>query len=157
MSKVKIRNIIDRAVILSDSNIRFRREIRPNQVITMDSEKLDEAMSSIGVMNLFKRGFLRIEGEEEVKAELEIFEDLGIDMEQNSHFLSKEELIKLMSTGTDFALKQAIENDPESRYPVIVAAALEADGLTMGKIDIIKKITGRDIIKLRSQKQEFEK
>ena len=71
MSKVKIRNIIDRTVILSDSNIRFRREIRPNQVITMDSEKLDEAMSSIGVMNLFKRGFLRIEGEEEVKAELE--------------------------------------------------------------------------------------
>ena len=157
MSKVKVRNIIDRVVILSDSNIRFRREIRPNQVITMDSEKLDEAMSSIGVMNLFKRGYLRLEGEDEAKAELDIFEDLGIDMEQNSQFLSKEELIKLMTTGTDFALKQAIENDPESRYPVIVAAALEADGLTMGKIELIKKITGLDIIKFRSQKQEFEK
>ena len=98
MSKVKIRNIIDRTVILSDSNIRFRREIRPNQVITMDSEKLDEAMSSIGVMNLFKRGFLRIEGEEEVKAELEIFEDLGIDMEQNSHFYSKLHVLTILAS-----------------------------------------------------------
>ena len=157
MSKVKIRNVIDRTVILSDSNIRFRREIKPNQVVTMDSEKLDEAMSSIGVMNLFKRGYLRVEASEEAKEELEIFEDLGIDMEQNGNFLSKEELIHLMRTGTDYEFKKAIENDPETRFDTIIAAALEADGLTFGKMDIIKKITGQDVIKLRSQKQEFDK
>ena len=44
MSKVKVRNLLGHDVIISVPEMRFRREIHPNQVVTIDSEKLDEAI-----------------------------------------------------------------------------------------------------------------
>lgn len=156
MGKVKIKNIINRAIVFSEPDLRIRKKILPNQITTIDSEKLDEAMGYTGISNLFRKGYLRIEGpvEEEIQNTLN---DFGISLEDNQKLHSKEEIIKIMSTGTDYELKKLLESEPEGRHSVILDAALEATGITGSKMDLIEKYTGKNVYKLKATKKEFEK
>ena len=86
MSKVKVRNLLGHDVIISVPEMRFRREIHPNQVVTIDSEKLDEAMSYTGVENLFRYGYLRIDSDIE-DIGTEAFEELTLRKIANSFLL----------------------------------------------------------------------
>ncbi len=155
MGKIKVKNLLNHDVIISVPDMRFRREIHPNQAVSIDSEKLDEAMSYEGVANLFRKGYLRIDSEPE-DVDIEVFEDLGIDLEANHSLLSVEELVKIMQEGTDQELKEILESTESSRKQVVIAAALKADGLTYSKMNMINKYTGENIIALRKKQQDLE-
>lgn len=154
MSKVKVKNLLNHDVVISVPEMRFRREIRPNQVVTIDSEKLDEAMSYVGVENLFRYGYLRVDSDIE-DIGTEVFEDLGIDLEENHNLVSVEELVKIIENGTDAELREILDTSPKERDEVIIAAALKVDGLTYSKMNMINKHTGKNIINLRKQQQDL--
>lgn len=154
MSKVKIKNLLGHDVVISVPEMRFRREIHPNQIVTIDSEKLDEAMSYTGVENLFRYGYLRVDSDIE-DIGTEAFEDLGIDLEENHKLVSVDELVKILEEGTDAELQEILDTSTEERNQVIIAAALKADGLTYSKMKMIDKHTGENIINLRKKQQDL--
>ena len=154
MSKIKLRNLLNHDLIISVPEMRLRREMRPNQAITIDSEKLDEAMSYNGVANLFRYGYVRIETDAE-DIDTDVFEDLGIDLEENKKLYSMNELKELMEKGTDVELEEVLKDTSEERKQIVLAAALATDGLTFAKMNMISEYTGENIIALRKRKQDL--
>src|SRR5574344_16930 len=107
MGKIKIRNIIEHSIVISEPDIRLRREILPNQTILIDEELLDEALNFIGIANMFRRGYLRIENDLSESCS-DTFDNLGISVDENKDFLSLDELKEVMENGSNLDLKKAI-------------------------------------------------
>lgn len=156
MGKIKIRNIIDHSIVISEPDIRLRREILPNQTILIEEELLDEAMNFIGIANMFRRGYLRIENDLSESCS-DTFDNLGISVDENKDFLSLDELKEVMENGSNLDLKKAIEKNTQERMSTIMAAAIASNGLSGSKIDLIEKYTGQNVLKLKDEQRQLSK
>lgn len=153
MSKIKIRNTINHSVILSVEDLRLRREILPNQTINIDSDKFEEAMTYPGVKNLFKYGYLRVEGaSEEV---VDAMEDAGLNDEEIQGFLSMDELVKLFEEGSVEEVKNVLAGCPQERHNSILEAMDQTKNLEFSKVKAVRDLLGLDYIKYKNQKDDL--
>ena len=154
MSKMKIRNVINHPVILVVEDLRLRREILPNQTINIDSDKFEEAMTYNGVKNLFRRGYLRVEGaDEEVR---EAMEDAGLSDEEINGYLSMEELTKVFEEGSVEDVKEALKDCPPERFNFVLDTMDKVKNLEFAKVKVVKDLLGINYVEYKSKKDKLE-
>ena len=149
--KISIKNIANMRIGLTVPDIRLNRVIEPGKTISIDEEILDEAMGFHGVEQLFAQQLLVITDEAARKS----LEHTGVKVDlEPEETMDKDEIIKLLETGTDLEVKKLLEKSSKARKDMIATLAIrEAKDISYSKAGLIKDATGTDVFKAR---QEFE-
>ncbi len=150
-NKVGIKNISNRNVGLTVKDLRLHRVILPKQTIYLTKEVLEEALTYPGVQYLFDNKYLAL-NDVNFGMEQGILTDEDVDKVNDvlvqKNVQDKEEIKRIVNFGTDFELKKLLADETEARKQVIADIAANCEGLTMSKIDIIKRLTGIDLNKI---------
>ena len=150
--KVTIKNIANMRIGLTVPDIRLNRVIEPGKSIALDEEMLEEALGFHGVEQLFNQQLLVLV-EEAARKELE-HTGIKVDLAPEETF-DKEEIIKVLETGTDLELKKLLDKASKARKDMVATLAIrEAKDISYSKAGLIKAATGTDVFTAR---QEFEK
>lgn len=150
-NKVGIKNISNRNVGLTVKDLRLHRVILPKQTIYLTKEVLEEALTYPGVQYLFDNKYLAL-NDVDFGMEQGILTDEDVDKVNDvlvqKNVQDEEEIKRIVNFGTDFELKKLLADETEARKQVIADIAANCEGLTMSKIDIIKRLTGIDLNKI---------
>ena len=150
-NKVGIKNISNRNVGLTVKDLRLHRVILPKQTIYLTKEVLEEALTYPGVQYLFDNKYLAL-NDINFGMEQGILTDEDVDKVDDvlvqKNVQDEEEIKRVVNFGTDFELKKLLADETEARKQVIADIAASCEGLTMSKIDIIKRLTGIDLNKI---------
>lgn len=145
---ITIKNISNREVGIVVPEIRLSRFIKSGMSIKMPSDLLEEALSYPGVAELFNDQYLISEEDEKME---EIGAGYVTIPQSKEEKMTEKEIIELIDGGTDLDLDKLLKKSSEYRYDTIVSAALKSQNLTFSKANLIKKVTGKDVIEMKKQ------
>lgn len=142
--RVKITSKIKGVVIISDPNIPFRREwSKKGQIQSIPMDILQDLIYQEGVHELFAQGVLYIDSQED-RVELGL-ETAGI-VPDVQMYTENQMLGALIGTPAD--IEKMIKKLPKAQIEEFVELAVDKEITDMAKVDVIKKYTGKDVIKL---------
>lgn len=142
--RVKITSKIKGIVIIADPNIPFRREwSKKGQVQSIPMDILQDLIYQEGVNELFSQGVLYIDDQED-RIELGL-ETAGIV--PNVQMYTENQMLGAL-VGTPADIEKMIKKLPKAQVEEFIELAVDKEITDMAKVDVIKKLTGRDIIKL---------
>ena len=144
--KVKVVNLISSRVNISvpESNVRLVWE-RKGAIRTLPFDKLEELMYNPGVEALFSQGVLGIE-DMEVKKEIGL-EPEDADEPQNIKILTDAEMKRYLTVLPANELQTKIKSLKREQIEALVDFAIENEYSDYSRCEVIKKLTGRDIIR----------
>ena len=143
-NRVQVRSAVNGTVVLSNTDLRFRREwSKKGQVNTIPLEILQDMIYEDGTLSLFKDGMLEIP-DQETRIELGL-EERGVEPEK--HSLTNNQMLGALY-GTPADIAKAINTLPNAQIDDFVSLAVEKEVTDMAKVDIIKKMTGKDVLAL---------
>lgn len=143
--KVKVINLVNGRVgiRLPDLKLNIRWD-RKGQSRMVDLETLQEAMFDYGTEYMFKQGMLGIE-DMDVKIALGL-EPEGATEPQNIKTLNDATMKRMMTVMPAFEFKDEIKEYPKEQILNLVDYAVEHEYSDINKCDILKEMTGIDII-----------
>lgn len=144
-NKVKVKSLVKGriGIYLPDLKINMRWD-RKGQTRQFDFDTLQEALFDPGTEYMFKEGMLGIEDMEQKIA-------LGLEPEgatepQFIKTLDDAAMKRMMTVMPDFEFKEEIKTVPREQVLNLVDYAIEHEYSDIKKCDILKEITGIDVI-----------
>ena len=154
--KVKVVNLVSSRVNINIPDVRLNRIWeKKGAVKTIPFDQLEEAMYNPGVESLFTEGILGIE-------DLEIKKKLGLEPEDvtepvNIIVLNDQQRKRYLTVMPFAEFKDKIKELPVEQVREMAQFAIDNDIADFDKAEIIKKITGIDIIgSIQTKKQNEE-
>lgn len=143
--KVKVKSLVNgkMRIFLPDLRLNVRWE-RKGQTRQIDFDTLQEALFDYGTEYLFKQGMLGIE-DMETKIALGL-EPEGATEPQLIKILSEEQMKRMMTVMPVFEFKEEIKTVPREQVLNLVDYAVEHEYSDINKCDVLKEMTGIDII-----------
>ncbi len=143
--KVKVTSLVNGmiGVKLPDLKLNLNWD-RKGQVRLVDFDVLQEAMFDYGTEYMFKQGMLGID-DMEVKIALGL-EPEGATEPQLIKTLNEDQMKRMMTAMPVFEFKEEIKTYPREQILNLVDYAVEHEYSDIKKCDILKEITGIDII-----------
>lgn len=143
-NRVQVKSAINGTIVLSNMDLRFRREWnKKGQINSIPFEILQDMIYEDGTMSLFKDGILEIP-DQEIRIELGL-EERGVTPEK--HSLTDNQMLGALY-GSPADIAKAINTLPSAQIDDFVNLAVEKEVTDMAKVDIIKKMTGKDVLAL---------
>lgn len=143
--KVKVKSLVNGRLGIKLPDLRLNvRWDRKGQTRMIDFEALQEAMFDYGTEYMFKQGMLGIE-DMETKIALGL-EPEGATEPQLIKVLNDEQMKRMMTVMPIFEFKNEIETIPKEQILNLVDFAIQNEYSDIKKCDILKEITGIDII-----------
>ena len=143
--KIKVVNLVSARVNIDLPDVRLKRIWeRKGAVKTISFDQLEEAMYHPGVEALFREGTLGIE-------DLEVKKRLGLEPEDatepvNIIILDDAQRKRYLTVMPLHEFKEKIQELPREQISELAYYAIENEYVDFDKDEIIKKITGLDII-----------
>ena len=143
--KVKVKSLVNGrlGIKLPDLRLNVRWE-RKGQTRLIDFDTLQEAMFDYGTEYMFKQGMLGIE-DMETKIALGL-EPEGATEPQLIKVLSEEQMKRMMTVMPTFEFREEIKTVPREQVLNLVDYAVEHEYSDINKCDVLKEITGIDVI-----------
>lgn len=143
--KVKVKSLVNGRLGIKLPDLRLNvRWDRKGQTRMIDFETLQEAMFDYGTEYMFKQGMLGIE-DMETKIALGL-EPEGATEPQLIKVLNDEQMKRMMTVMPIFEFKKEIETIPKEQILNLVDFAIQNEYSDIKKCDVLKGITGIDII-----------
>lgn len=141
---ILVKSHVNYMVIASDPMSHFKREwAKKNATYPIPFSVLQELMYDSGFEYFIKQGILSIEDEEARVA-------LGLQApgEANpSQMLTEEQIKRYLTIAPLAEFKEKVPSFPKAQVDEMVAYAIEHDLMDVNKDEILKKLTGKDIIR----------
>ena len=154
--KVKIKNTTNGRIGINIPDLKLSRIWEKKNVIKyIDFDDLEQALYDSGVEYMIRQGMLEIE-DMEVKIALGLEEE-GTTTPVNIIVLSEKEMERYLKVLPIVDFKKKIANLPKEQIYNLLDYAIEKEIIQLDKNDILKQITGTDVmeaIKLKRQAQE---
>ena len=156
MEKVKVISKVNHRVLVKSSDLHYSRQWpKKDSVVTIEREILEELMYDPGFKYMIDTGMLYIE-------DLQIKKDLGIEPEDvtepvNVIVLEDKEMRNYMTIMTFTTFKEKVKTLGYEQINALVDFAINNKLMDFDKCNLLKEISGRDIIqaiKLESQSKE---
>ena len=150
-NKVEIKNITNRTVGITVEDLRLHRVLQPSQKIYLAKEVLQEALTYPGVMYLFQNKYLVMLDTDFALDEGVITEDQIVETKEGNvqtNVQDEKEIREIINNGSDLELKKLMADESPERKAIIADIAATCEGLTMSKIDVIKRLSGIDLSKV---------
>lgn len=143
--RVKVKSLVNGklAVVLPDLRLNVRWD-RKGQTRMIDFEALQEAMFDYGTEYMFKQGMLGID-DMETKIALGL-EPEGAAEPQLIKILNDEQMKRMMTVMPIFEFKEELKEIPKEQILNLVDFAVANEYSDINKCDVLKQITGIDII-----------
>lgn len=142
--RVKIMNKVKGTVILTDPNVPITREwTKKGQIATIPMDVMQDLIYQEGTLELFRQGVLYIVDKEDRI-------ELGLEVEGQKpeiEFLTENQMLGAL-IGTPKDIENMIKKLPKAQVDEFVDLAVEKEITDMAKVDVIEKLTGKNIIKL---------
>lgn len=142
--RVKIMNKVKGTVILTDPNVPITREwTKKGQIATIPMDVMQDLIYQEGTLELFRQGVLYIVDKEDRI-------ELGLEVEGQKpeiEFLTENQMLGAL-IGTPKDIEDMIKKLPKAQVDEFVDLAVEKEITDMAKVDVIEKLTGKNIIKL---------
>lgn len=145
-NKMSVKNISNHDVGIVVPEMRFSRFIAPNRSIFVEKDKLEELLTYPGVSELFNNQYLVCEDSKSMEEIGGSFVSVPSTKEET---LTEEEIVDLINSGTELELDKLLKSATSYRMDTIVSAALKCDGLTLSKVNMIQKASGKDILAMK--------
>ena len=143
--KVKVKSLVNGRLGIKLPDLRLNvRWDRKGQTRMIDFEVLQEAMFDYGTEYMFKQGMLGIE-DMETKIALGL-EPEGATEPQLIKVLSDEQMKRMMTVMPIFEFKEEIRTIPKEQILNLVDFAIQNEYSDIRKCDVLKEITGIDVI-----------
>lgn len=154
--KVKIKNTTNGRIGINIPDLKLSRIWEKKNVIKyIDFDDLEQALYDSGVEYMIRQGMLEIE-DMEVKIALGLEEE-GTTTPVNIIVLSEKEMERYLKVLPIVDFKKKIADLPKEQIYNLLDYAIEKEIIQLDKNDILKQITGTDVmeaIKLKRQAQE---
>lgn len=154
--KVKIKNTTNGRIGINIPDLKLSRIWeRKNVIKYIDFDDLEQALYDPGVEYMIRQGMLEIE-DMEVKIALGLEEE-GTTTPVNIIVLSEKEMERYLKVLPIVDFKKKIADLPKEQIYNLLDYAIEKEIIQLDKNDILKQITGTDVmeaIKLKRQAQE---
>ena len=154
--KVKIKNTTNGRIGINIPDLKLSRIWEKKNVIKyIDFDDLEQALYDSGVEYMIHQGMLEIE-DMEVKIALGLEEE-GTTTPVNIIVLSEKEMERYLKVLPIVDFKKKIADLPKEQIYNLLDYAIEKEIIQLDKNDILKQITGTDVmeaIKLKRQAQE---
>lgn len=150
-NKVEIKNITNRTVGITVEDLRLHRVLQPSQKIYLAKEVLQEALTYPGVMYLFQNKYLAMLDTDFALDEGVITEDQVVETKEGhvqTNVQDEKEIREIINNGSDLELKKLMADESPERKAVIADIAATCEGLTLSKIDVIKRLSDIDLSKV---------
>ena len=158
MSKIKVVSMVPYTVGLNIPEFRIsKRFTQEGQVALIEEEALAEAMYRRGTAKLFSQGILKIEGSEEFKLGAglaEVNEDEEIV--DTVLTLNSSQMLVLLKTKTLEEFKETVEKLSPEQLELLAGLAVSHKVTDYEKCKILRKLTGKDIMKTISLTEDEE-
>ena len=143
--KIKVKSLVNGRIriFLPDLKLNIRWE-RKGQTRMIDFEALQEAMYDYGTEYMFKEGMLGIE-DMETKIALGL-EPEGATEPQFIKVLNDEQMKRMMTVMPIYDFREKIKTYPREQILNLVDYAVDHEYSDINKCDILKELTGIDII-----------
>lgn len=143
--KIKVKSLVNGRIriFLPDLKLNVRWE-RKGQTRMIDFDALQEAMYDYGTEYMFKEGMLGIE-DMETKIALGL-EPEGATEPQFIKVLNDEQMKRMMTVMPIYDFKEEIKTYPKEQILNLVDYAVEHEYSDINKCDVLKELTGIDII-----------
>ncbi len=146
--RVKVASRVKGIITLSNPDIRFRREwLKKGQVVTLPFDILQDMIYEDGVKAMFDQGILEIIDKAD-RVALGLEEDSGEEGIKAPKFVTENQMLATLVTGTVPELKKLMDEMPRAQLEELVELAVEKEITSMDKVDAIEKKTGKNVIKL---------
>lgn len=155
MSKrIFIKNISNHTIIVADTMIRLRAQLRPMQRFPVKEDDFDILANNDGFIRMVRSKKIKIE---DVEAGLEV----GlIDQEEvktapdgqqvQAHTEDYIEIRRILEKGSDLDTKELLDSSSKERCEMIAQIAMDCKNITYNKIRLITEKSGIDIQKAMS-------
>lgn len=143
MEKITIKNLTTCDVGLRVPEIRLNRIIKKNDSIKMNKELFEEALTYPGIQPMIDQ---KIIGVVEEEARINLGLQWDNDEVNDSDLANANEIKKILSEGTPFAIKKLCTNASDNRKSDIAQIAFTLNTLSIDKIDLLTEYTGIDIL-----------
>lgn len=154
--KVKIKNTTNGRIGINIPDLKLSRIWEKKNVIKyIDFDDLEQALYDSGVEYMIRQGMLEIE-DMEVKIALGLEEE-GTTTPVNIIVLSEKEMERYLKVLPIVDFKKKVADLPKEQIYNLLDYAIEKEIIQLDKNDILKQITGTDVmeaIKLKRQAQE---
>ena len=143
--KIKVKNLVNGRVGITLPDLRLNVNWdRKGQTRMIDFDTLQEALYDYGTEYMFKEGMLGID-DMETKIALGL-EPEGATEPQFIKVLDDEQMKRMMTVMPIFEFKKEIETVPREQVLNLVDYAVQNEYSDIKKCDILKEITGIDVI-----------
>ena len=143
--KIKVKNLVNGRVGITLPDLRLNVNWdRKGQTRMIDFDTLQEALYDYGTEYMFKEGMLGID-DMETKIALGL-EPEGATEPQFIKVLDDEQMKRMMTVMPIFEFKKEIETVPREQILNLVDYAIQNEYSDIKKCDILKEITGIDVI-----------
>ena len=143
--RVKLVNKTKCTVVINDPNIPFRREwTKKGQVLTIPMDIMQDLIYQEGVSAMLNDGTLEVVEKEDRIA-------LGLETEGEEptvKFLTENQMLGALVSKDIADLEKTLKKMPRAQIDEFIDLAVEKEITDMPKVDLIEKLTGRNIIKL---------
>ena len=146
MKNITVKNISSSDVVLIAPNVNYRRDLAPGRVLPLEKNIFEELTFDSGFQSMVRCGFLRVDGEQEVK------EAIVVDNEDK--ILSYEEVKEIYANKDFTTFAKTIVNAPQATKDNFVKAAIDMNVVDNGFTALIKKYCGVDVFEALNIKHQ---
>lgn len=152
---VRFRNTADKKVVVVSPTLNLRREFPTKGVIQeIPFEMVEQLMFDAGFLNLINSGVLYIDNMED-KIDLGI-EAPDTEIPTNVVVFSDAEKVRLLTQATREQFLERLSHVTYEEAAELVRFAAKNDIYNPEKSEILKEITGMDVVGMIAKKREFE-
>lgn len=156
--KIKVTSMVPYIVGLNIPEFRInKRFTQEGQVALIEEEALTEAMYDAGTAKLFSQGILKIEGSEEFKLGAGLAEvNEKKEVVDTVLTLNSSQMLVLLKTKTLEEFKETVEKLSPEQLELLAGLAVSHKVTDYEKCKILRKLTGKDIMKTISLTEDEE-
>lgn len=142
---ITIKNISSATVVITEPNIRFRRELLPNRVIPISEEDYRELSFDVGFMALVRDHYIQIDGVEK-----------GQEVEEVGEVVDRDAIAKMFDDNDITAFAKFIPTAAPAEKDSVVELAVQKKITNNAFTALIKKYCDVDVIQAINTKHLVE-
>lgn len=150
-TKIAVQNLTNNDVVYIDDNggIVRRMVFHAQQTIPVEKDVIERMQYDTGGAVLLK-DFLSVKDED-------MRESIGVPSDQIEYNWTKDDVKKLLTSGEEDALRDALDFAPQGIIDMIIDMAVAMPLNDRNKVEIIAEATGRNIEMMINNKLQYEK
>ena len=152
---VAIKSTVDRTVVVNRPEFGIRRQwVAKNQTQMIPFDIVQNLYFTVGFQNLINEGILYIDNMQD-KIDLGI-EDVGTTKPTRVVVLNDSQMLTLLKVKKIDEFIDELSHLPMSQAHALVDFAVKNEIIDKSKVDYLKQLTGRDIVKIIARNREAE-